>query len=104
MAKKENPKPTPKQLKDARLAKTISANKVYKTISKDGQLKKITSKSGASPFDGNPNRGQAEKVKRPTDLSKAHKANKTSAANKLKAQGAKINKTPVDGYNRRGKK
>ena len=31
-------------------------------------------------------------------------ANKKGAANKLKAQGAKINKTPVDGYNRRGKK
>ena len=46
-----------------------------------------------------------EAKKGEANLAKFNKeANKKGAANKLKAQGAKMNKTPVDGYFRRGKK
>ena len=38
------------------------------------------------------------------EASKAKVAAKQGAKNKIKAQGAKINSTPMSGYNRRGKK
>ena len=42
--------------------------------------------------------------KSPISARKQSVASKANAKNKMKAQGAKINSTPMSGYNRRGKK
>ena len=113
---KESIKPTPKQLKDARVkANQVKPNtfgKVYYNTSKNGTQVKASYVSKSNTFGsgkterttvkGKPYTGSEKSTS--AKISADNKNRAKNAANKMKAQGAKINSSATSGYNRRGKK
>ena len=103
---------TPKQLKSARTAggPPKGFGKVYYNTSKNGTQVK-TSYVSKDPFDNSKTKRTTIKGKtytgsvKPTSakISSDNKNRVKNAANKMKAQGAKINSSATSNYNRRSK-
>jgi hypothetical protein len=95
-------KPTPKQGRKLEAKNWKATSKFSKGLSKsgiEGTGRDFETRSGKEV--SNPKFSAKGNVK---SGSNSISPVKQGVANKIKAQGAKMSKTPVDGYNRRGKK